>query len=232
MLSDGVRNLIAFMVESAHQLSMARSEDELIPTRVSLLGRLKDWQDQAGWQEFFDTYWPLIYGVARQSGLNDAEAQDVVQETMSSVAKHMPRFVYNPAIGSFKTWLLNMTRWRIADQMRKRVPVAEFSVRIGDSTAGIDANPVDHLADPASLNLNALWETEWEENLLTAAIARVKRRSDPEKYQIFDLYAQKGLPAEKVASIFGVSIDQVYLIKHRLTDAIKDEVRRLEKEMT
>ena len=207
---------------------MPRPEDELIPTRVTLLGRLKDWQDP-GWQEFFDTYWKLIYGMARQSALNDAEAQDVVQETMASVAKHMPRFVYNPAIGSFKTWLLNMTRWRIIDQLRKRVPVAEFSARANESTTSSETNPVDQMPDPASLNLDAVWEAEWEDNLLSAAMAKIKRQVDPEKFQIFDLYAQKGLAPEKVADIFGISIAQVYLIKHRMTDAIRDEVRKLEK---
>jgi hypothetical protein len=30
---------------------------DLIPTRRTLLTRLKDWGDQGGWQEFFDTYW-------------------------------------------------------------------------------------------------------------------------------------------------------------------------------
>src|SRR5882762_11440295 len=77
-----------------------------IQTRASLLHRLKNWQDEASWQEFFDTYWRLIYGVARQAGMTDVEAQDVVQETMVSVAKHMPTFKYDPAIGSFKAWLM------------------------------------------------------------------------------------------------------------------------------
>src|SRR5947209_4633003 len=94
--------------------------DELIRTRATLIDRLKSWQDQSSWQEFFDTYWKLIYGVARQAGLTDAEAQDVVQETMVAVAKHMPGFRYNAGIGSFKAWLLNMTRWRSIDQLRKR----------------------------------------------------------------------------------------------------------------
>ena len=53
--------------------------DELIPTRWSLICRLKDWNDQVGWREFFDTYWKLIYSVAIKAGLTDAEAQDVVQ---------------------------------------------------------------------------------------------------------------------------------------------------------
>src|SRR5438876_10723498 len=99
---------------------MKEPANKLIPTRASLLARLKDWQDQSSWREFFDIYWKLIYGVARKAGLNDAEAQDVVQETMASVAKHMPTFKYDPAVGSFKAWLLKMTRWRITDQLRKR----------------------------------------------------------------------------------------------------------------
>jgi len=66
--------------------------DELIPTRATLIQRLKDWQDQLSWQDFFDTYWRLIYGTAIKSGLTATEAQDVVQETMISVAKHMPSF--------------------------------------------------------------------------------------------------------------------------------------------
>src|SRR5436309_5543177 len=78
---------------------MSGQRDELIPTRASLLARLKDWKDHSSWQEFFDIYWKLIYGVARKAGLNDDEAQDVVQETMASVAKHMPTFKYDPAVG-------------------------------------------------------------------------------------------------------------------------------------
>jgi RNA polymerase sigma-70 factor (ECF subfamily) len=63
-------------------------------------------------------------------------------------------------------------------------------------------------------------------------LAKVKRRADPQKYQIFDFYVNKEWPAEKVAAKFGVSVDQVYMAKHRVTEMIKEEVKRLEKEMT
>src|SRR6266516_1088602 len=120
---------------------MPPREEELIPTRASLLTRLKNWQDRSSWQEFFDTYWKLIYGVARKAGLTDTEAQDVVQETMASVAKHMPTFKYDPALGSFKAWLLNMTRWRIIDQLRRRGPhYAADPSRSGDVTT---TDPLD-----------------------------------------------------------------------------------------
>ena len=60
---------------------------EFIPTRHSLLSRLKDWNDQESWRVFFDTYWKLIYHAAVKAGLSDAEAQDVVQDTVISVMK-------------------------------------------------------------------------------------------------------------------------------------------------
>src|SRR3954464_12242476 len=101
---------------------MASSEDYSPPdvTRLSLVERLQDWKDQARWQQFFDTYWRLIYAVARRSGLTDSEAPDVVQETVISVARNVSRYDRNA--GKFKPWLLQMTRWRIADQFRKRLP--------------------------------------------------------------------------------------------------------------
>lgn len=205
---------------------MAESRDELIPTRATLIRRLKDWQDQSSWQDFFDTYWKLIYGTAMKSGLTTTEAQDVVQETMISVAKHMPSFKYDPAIGSFKTWLLNMTRWRITDQLRKRGP---FNAdRLPSEDTATRTGTVERVVDPMSLELDALWNAEWEKNLVEAAMAKVKRRLDPKKYQIFDLYVNKEWPPEKVAATFGISVDQVYLAKHRTTEMIKEEIKKLQ----
>lgn len=208
---------------------MAEPNDELIPTRASLIQRLKDWQDQSSWQDFFDTYWKLIYGTALKSGLTATEAQDVVQETMIAVARHMPSFKYNPVLGSFKTWLLNMTRWRITDQLRKRGPFVAGKSEADDTATG--TRTVDKVIDPMSLDLDVLWNAEWEKNLLAAAMAKVKRRLDPQKYQIFDLYVNKEWMPEKVASMFGISVDQVYLAKHRTMELIKDEIKRLEQKV-
>lgn len=213
---------------------MAVPNDELIPTRATLIQRLKNWQDQASWQVFFDTYWKLIYGVAIQGGLTTTEAQDVVQEIMMAVAKHMPTFQYDPSIGSFKGWLLNMTRWRILDHIRKRQrrpPEAIPDEPAKDDHDEPETEALNRLADPFSENLELLWNAEWEKNLLETAVTNVKRRVEPEKYQIFDFYVNKNWPPEKVAKTFGLPVEQVYMTKHRVTDMIKDEVKRLEKEM-
>ena len=77
-----------------------RDDGEMAPMRRSLVSRLKNWEDNASWQEFFDTYWKLIYSVAIKAGLSDEEAEDVVQETVVSVAKKMDSFKYDPADGT------------------------------------------------------------------------------------------------------------------------------------
>jgi RNA polymerase sigma factor (sigma-70 family) len=198
----------------------------LIATRRSLVDRLANWDDQRRWREFFDTYWKLIYSAARKSGLADAEAQEVVQETVITVAKNIDRLKYDPAVGSFKGWLLQITRWRIVDQFRKREPEGAKRPNLQDDsfTATIHRVP-----DSRSVDFDAVWETGWKENLLEAAIARVKRKIDPKQFQIFDCYVRKEWPAQKVAERLRVSVGQVYLARHRVAALLKKEIKTLEK---
>lgn len=205
---------------------MREPADELIPTRASLLHRLKDWRDQTSWQQFYDTYSPLIYTVARRSGLDITEAQDVVQEIVFAVAKHMPGFKYDASNGSFKAWLLNLTRWRIIDQARKHKKAAAETPFPAEQGTGTGV--MERFIDPAGNALDALWEAEWQQKLLDAAVTKVKRRVEPESYQLFDFYVNKGWSAEKVASNFNVPVGQVYLAKHRVSGMLKVEVTRLE----
>ncbi len=198
----------------------------LAATRRSLIDRLADWNDRKHWQEFFDGYWRLIYSAARKSGLTDAEAQEVVQETVITVAKNIEKLKYDPNRGSFKGWLLQITRWRIVDQFRKREPGNAKAPRTTDDrlTATIERVPDAGVAD-----IDAVWEAEWKENLFEGAIARVKKKVDAKQFQIFDCYVRKEWPAQKVAAQLKVSVGQVYLARHRVGAALKKEIRALEK---
>lgn len=201
---------------------------ETIPTRYSLLSRLQDWGDQESWKDFFDTYWRLIYRVALKSGLSEAEAQDVVQETVLCVAKDIQKFKRERKLGSFKAWLFNITRWRIADQLRKRAPGEPLGTgeheKSEPSTAEQPAEPQPEIPQEGA----AFWEEEWKSNLFNAALARVKRRVKEEHYQIFDLYVLKEWPATKVARLLGVSLGQVYIAKHRVALLVRKELKALE----
>ena len=219
-------------------LNRVSSSDEFIPTRASLLGRLKDWGDQKSWQDFFDTYWRLIYSVALKAGLSDAEAQDVVQKTLVTVAKKVGQFKSDPALGSFKGWLLLITRRRIADQFEERgklQPAIQFSGASGPQTPlsenaddSTQTATVERVADPASFNLDACWEEQWQENQLRAATEKVKSQVSPKQFQMFELYVFREWPVQKVAATLDVNAAQVYLAKHRVSRLLKKEIRKLE----
>lgn len=198
--------------------------DELIPTRLSLLSRLKDYDDNDSWHDFFYTYWKLIYGMAKRSGLNEVEAQEVVQETIIAVSKHMPDFKYDRTKGSFKGWLLQLTRWRIQDQLRKRQRDAKLVAPRDDESSG--TRIMDSIPDP--VGINAVWEDEWQKNAIEAALQKVKERIKPKQYQVFDLYVLKGWPISKITATLGVNFAQIYLAKYRVTALIKKEIKAME----
>jgi RNA polymerase sigma-70 factor (ECF subfamily) len=203
--------------------------DELLPTRQSLLSRLKNLDDSRTWQDFFDTYSTLIYNVAIKSGLNDAEAKDALQETVLSVAKNIKDFKYDSS-RSFKAWLLQATRWRINDQFRKRLPVARKTRRRDDETVRTDT--VERIPNPSGYDLEAKWDFEWREHLQQTALHRLRVRGNAKHYQIFDAFVIKGWPLGKVMATLGVSEDQVYKVKSRIVTALTKEVSRIERNIT
>jgi RNA polymerase sigma factor (sigma-70 family) len=192
------------------------------PTRRSLLLRLKNWHDEQSWQEFYHIYERLIRDAALKAGLSPEEAQEVMQETLLTVAKKIAGFNYDPQIGSFKNWLLQITKRRVVDQFRKRRP---------DRAEGrneLAAGALAQLPDPASSRLEALWDAEWHQALLGMAQVLVRRRVGAKQFRMFELYVLQQRPLPEVRRALGVSAAQVYMAKYRITRWLKKEVRQLE----
>ncbi len=199
-------------------------------TRKSLIERLKNWEDQKSWDEFYKQYWKLIYSVALKAGLRSEEAFDAVQETILCIAKQQKEGKYDPNQGSFKAWLMNMTRWRITDQFRKRKKDTSFSRLPSDDQSRRTAT-LDRYEDPEGPELEKIWDAEWNRNLTERALNGVKGKVSPKQYQIFDCYVVKGWPALKVKKELGVSIAQVYLAKHRVGGVLREEIQKLEDQL-
>jgi RNA polymerase sigma factor (sigma-70 family) len=199
--------------------------NQLIPTRRSLLSRIKHWDDQKSWQDFYDIYARLIYGAAIKAGLTEAEAEDVVQDTVIAVAKAIQGFKYDPERCAFKTWLHAITRRQVANQFRKR----QGKGRALEPLAGGEGESslVEELPDPASRALDETWDREWERNLLEAAADRVKARVSPAQYQVFEYHVLQGHGVVETARALGINAARVYLAKHRVLAQVRQEVAYL-----
>src|ERR1051325_6334479 len=103
--------------------AMTDTTDDSLLTRRTLLSRLRNLEDQESWRTFFDLYLRPLYNVARRSGLDDAGAQEIVQETVIAVARKMPGFRYDPARGTFRQWLPRINRRRSIQNLRPVFPL-------------------------------------------------------------------------------------------------------------
>src|ERR1700731_2597784 len=82
-------------------------------TRASLIVRLRDGRDHEAWRQFVELYSGVVYGFARKRGLQDADAADVMQDVLRSVAGAADRLKYDPSRGSFRGWLYTVARNKI-----------------------------------------------------------------------------------------------------------------------
>ena len=195
-------------------------------TRASLLARLRESEDQTAWREFFDIYWPLLFSVSRRSGLNNADAQDVAQDVLGIVARQMPGFRYDPARGSFKAWLLTLMRRRIARHWRSGEKERLYRQERPPTPTG-ETSVLERMPDRRGDPLDAIWEAEWEQHILDAALRRVRARVSVRQFQIYALAILQQVPLRTIVALLGVNSAQVYLAKHRVGRLVKAEVRRL-----
>lgn len=185
-------------------------------TRLSLLTRLKDHGDTDGWQRFFDTYGGVIHALALKAGLKPVEAEEALQETLVSVAQEMPGFRYDAVRGSFKSWLFQIARRRVADQHRKRhrqqrhVAEGEFDLAAFE--------------DPAGDVWARAWDEEWRRNQIQLAIERVKGQVSPRQWQLFDLAALQEWPTSRICDLLGVNAAQVYMARMRVGRLLRTEL--------
>jgi RNA polymerase sigma-70 factor (ECF subfamily) len=167
--------------------------------------------------------------MASKSGLTHPESQEVVQETVLAVSRKIGEFRADPAAGSFKSWLFTLIRWRITDQFRKRARAGELRHH---KSAKPDPDEVttateERVPDPTNA-LEALWEDEWRQNVLESALEKLKTQVNPKHYQIFYQLTIKQQPSAAVARTLGVSVAQVYLVRHRLTRLFKQAMKESE----
>ena len=203
-----------------------KPEAPLLETRSSLIQRLKATINGESWEEFFHTYWELIYNVARRAGLSEADAQDIVQETVLKVHNSLDRFEYNRKRGTFKGWLRTVTRSRLNDFFKKqqRRPALNQSLE----SAG---DELQNLEDPEGPEIEKIWDEEWSKNLIQSALNRTKKLTSPKQFQIFKCHYIDEWTVRETCRTLGVNAAQVYMAKQRVGKIFREAVETLQEQV-
>ena len=190
-------------------------------TRVTLLTRLRDGQDGDAWREFFDLYGPVVYRFARNRGLQDADAADLMQDVLRSVARNAHRMEYDPKRGTFRGWLYTVTRNKIYNFLSSQKTRPRAS---GDSDAyeRLQAAPAREEDGP-----DADWEREYQQRLTDRAMDLVKDEFQPATWQAFWGTAVEGKAAAEVGVALKMSPGAVYVAKSRVLARLREEVRKM-----
>jgi RNA polymerase sigma factor (sigma-70 family) len=187
-------------------------------TRASLLLRLRDLGDAQAWSQFVRLYLPLVYEYLRRRGLQDADAADVAQNVLTSIAGAMPGFVYDPGRGSFRGWLLTVTRSRAVEWWQKE----RRQAALAGSAAG-------DWADQRAIEAErAAWEDDYRHALLACAAERVRPQIQENTWQAFWRTSLEEQPVEAVAAALGMSVGAVYVARSRVMARLREVVGELE----
>ena len=187
-------------------------------TRFSLIGRLRDHEDEQAWSDFVQLYEPLIFRIARRRGLQHADAAEVTQEVLGRVANAVDRWQPDPAQGSFRGWLYRITRNLTIDYLRKdrRRPVNL------DSESGM---ALDAMADPDETQSRE-FENEYRRSLFALAAAQVKGEFQPRTWQAFWRTTVEGGTVNDVARQLEMTTGAIYIARSRVMKRLAAEIEQ------
>lgn len=189
-------------------------------TRSSVLRAVANTGNEAAWQRLFDLYAGFIFSIARSKGLKPEDADDIVQMVFSDLARNLPTFQYDRAKERFRSYLAGLVHWRVMDRLKA-----------GKRDMELKASFEEEAKAAVSADDEAFEEREWQAAALEEALRRIKPAVNPEHYAAFVASAIEGQDTAAVTRLYGISSDNLYQIRKRLTAKLRETVEQVLKEM-
>jgi RNA polymerase sigma-70 factor (ECF subfamily) len=188
-------------------------------TPLSLLERLRQHPDEAGWRRLVELYTPFLRGWLRAHAAPPDEVDDLVQEVLGVLVRELPRFVHSGRLGAFRSWLRQVAAHRLGALWRAR--------RRRPAPVGGDfAEALARLEDPDS-PLSRAWDMEHDHHLVRRLQELVRGDFQPATWQAFRGLVFDGLEPAVVAAQLGLSINAVLIARSRVLRRLRQEARGL-----
>lgn len=191
-------------------------------TRASLLARVRDPADQAAWHEFVEIYQPIILRLARQKGMQEADADDVVQQVLMAVAKALEQRGHDLNRAKFRTWLGRVAHNAILNALTRGKP----DRGAGDSAILALLNKHESQNGPDS----DLLQLEYRREVFRWAARQVRKEFHQTTWDAFWLTAVEGRTVEAVAEKLAKSQGAIYTARSRVMRRIQEKVTEYDQE--
>jgi len=188
-------------------------------TRPSLISRICK-GDEISWQDFFQTYRPLILLRGGDYYLTEDEKEELVQQVIMDMFKRSNVFKYDRQKGKFRSYFKTIINHKAIDIKRLRNPKM-VSVESEDFS-------IEDFPDLNPDTLNSNWDEEWQMHLMVQGLQELKMQVEPTTFQAFELYALKGQTAEEVAKFLEITKNAVFVAKSRCVERLQKIIREFE----
>ena len=180
-------------------------------TRSSVLKAVANTENTAAWNRLFDLYAGFIFSIARHKGLNETDADDIVQVVFADLARNLPTFNYDREKGRFRSYLTGLVNWRVMDRLKASKRDAELKANFWQEAKAAGGD------DDFS-------KREWQVAAMEEALRRIKPDVRPEHYAAFVASAVEGQDTDVVTKLYGISRDNLYQIRNRLTVKLREKL--------
>ena len=180
-------------------------------TRSSVLKAVANTENTAAWNRLFDLYAGFIFSIARHKGLNETDADDIVQVVFADLARNLPTFNYDREKGRFRSYLTGLVNWRAMDRLKASKRDAELKANFWQEAKAAGGD------DDFS-------KREWQVAAMEEALRRIKPDVRPEHYAAFVASAVEGQDTDAVTKLYGISRDNLYQIRNRLTVKLREKL--------
>ena len=188
-------------------------------TRSSVIRAVADTENEAAWQRFFDLYAGFVFSITRSKGLNDTDADDIVQMVFVDLARNLPSFKYDREKGRFRSYLAALVKWRVIDRLK--------AVR---RDAALKAGFMEEVKETGQRD-EEFADREWKAVAMDHALRRIKSSVRPEHYAAFVASTVEGQDTETVMKLYNLSRDNLYQIRKRLSERLRKVMSEVLAEM-
>ena len=152
--------------------------------------------------------------------IQDADADDLIQDVLSVVLAELPAFQHNQRTGAFRNWLrrILVNRLRGYWRTRKREPLPR-----GTSSLVERLNELEDDSTEAS----RIWNAQHDRHVISQLLVSVRPRVQGKTWDAFCRQVLEGQRADVVAAELDMPVNSVYVARSRVLSILRREAAGL-----